>query len=70
MLLERGKVGERWRSERWESLSLLTPNWLNRLPGSPPHANRNGFLSRADFVEYLDSYARSFGAPGRRRASR
>jgi putative flavoprotein involved in K+ transport len=63
VLLERGKVGERWRSERWESLSLLTPNWLNRLPGSAPHADRNGFLSRTGFVQYLDAYARSFDAP-------
>ena len=44
VVLERGRVGERWRSERWESLRLLTPNWLNRLPGAPalpdPEAER------------------------------
>ena len=34
VVLERGRVGERWRSERWDSLRLLTPNWLNRLPGA------------------------------------
>ena len=33
VLFERGRVGERWRSERWESLRLLTPNWMTRLPG-------------------------------------
>ena len=32
VVLERGRVGERWRSERWDSLTLLTPNWLNGLP--------------------------------------
>ena len=32
VVLERGRVGERWRSERWDSLALLTPNWANRLP--------------------------------------
>ena len=32
VLLERGKIGERWRSERWDSLQLLTPNWQSRLP--------------------------------------
>jgi putative flavoprotein involved in K+ transport len=32
VILERGRVGERWRSERWDSLRLLTPNWQSRLP--------------------------------------
>ncbi|MDQ3740170.1 MAG: NAD(P)-binding domain-containing protein, partial [Actinomycetota bacterium] len=63
LVLERGRVGERWRSERWDSLALLTPNWLNRLPGAPPHADPDGFLSRDGFVGHLERYARSFGAP-------
>ena len=33
VVLERGRVAERWRSERWDSLRLLTPNWMSRLPG-------------------------------------
>ena len=33
VILERGRVAERWRSERWDSLRLLTPNWQTRLPG-------------------------------------
>ena len=33
VVLERGRVAERWRSERWDSLRLLTPNWATRLPG-------------------------------------
>ena len=32
-VLERGHVAERWRSERWDSLHLLTPRWQSRLPG-------------------------------------
>jgi putative flavoprotein involved in K+ transport len=63
VVLERGRMGERWRSERWDSLTLLTPNWLNRLDGSPPHAEPDGFLGREAFVDYLESYARSFAAP-------
>jgi putative flavoprotein involved in K+ transport len=61
VLLERGRVGERWRSERWESLRLLTPNWLNRLPGAPELPDRNGYLDRRRLVEYLEAYAE--GAP-------
>jgi putative flavoprotein involved in K+ transport len=33
VLLERGRVAERWRSERWDSFSLLSPNRYNELPG-------------------------------------
>ena len=38
VVLERGRVAERWRSERWDSLRLLTPNWMTRLPGLVLHA--------------------------------
>jgi putative flavoprotein involved in K+ transport len=63
VVLERGRVGERWRSERWDSLALLTPNWANRLPHDDPPADPDGYLSRADFVARLERYARSFAAP-------
>src|SRR5262249_9282353 len=63
VLLERGHIGERWRSERWDSLVLLTPNRYNRLPAPPGHADPDGFLARAEVVAYLDAYADSFGAP-------
>jgi len=33
VVLERGKVAERWRTETWDSLHLLSPNWMTRLPG-------------------------------------
>ncbi|WP_237212934.1 NAD(P)-binding domain-containing protein [Falsiroseomonas oryziterrae] len=64
VVLERGRLAERWRSERWDSLRLLTPNWMNRLPG---HAYRgpdpDGFMTMPEVVGFLDSYARSFAAP-------
>ena len=34
VVIERGEVGNSWRTERWDSLRLLTPNWMNRLPGN------------------------------------
>lgn len=63
VVLDRGRIAERWRSERWDSLTLLTPNWMNGLPGSAPHADTDGFLARDEYISYLDRYARSFGAP-------
>ena len=61
VVLERGRVGERWRSERWSSLRLLTPNWLNRLPGTAPLPDPEGFLDRDGIVAHLEAYAS--GAP-------
>jgi putative flavoprotein involved in K+ transport len=64
VVLERGRVAERWRSERWESLRLLTPNWQTRLPGfaySGPEPD--GFMSTSQVVRFLESYARASAAP-------
>jgi putative flavoprotein involved in K+ transport len=57
VVLERGRVAERWRSERWESLTLLTPSWLNGLPGAPPPAEPDGYADRAGFIAQLEAYA-------------
>lgn len=70
VVLERGRVGERWHSEVWDSLHLLTPNWMNTLPGwsCAPH-DPDGFLSAGGFAANLTSYARSFSAPVRESTS-
>jgi putative flavoprotein involved in K+ transport len=62
-VLDGGRIGERWRTERWESLALLTPNWLNRLHGGRAHGDADGYLQRDAFVDYLRSYARTNRAP-------
>lgn len=63
VLLERGRLAERWRSERWDSLALLTPDWANQLPGAPSPQDPDAFRTGADFVADLERYAASFGAP-------
>jgi putative flavoprotein involved in K+ transport len=66
VVLDRGCVGERWRTARWDSFRLLTPNWLSRLPGwryTGPEPD--GYMSAGEFVGYLCDYARSFDAPVR-----
>jgi putative flavoprotein involved in K+ transport len=64
VVLERGRVGERWRSETWDSLRLLTPNWMNGLPGCAYDGpDPDGFMSAADFVARIERYARRFDAP-------
>jgi putative flavoprotein involved in K+ transport len=64
VVLERGAVAHAWRTQRWDSLRLLTPNWLSRLPGYPyagpdPH----GYMSAAQVAEHLDGYRLTTGAP-------
>ena len=64
VVLERGRIGERWRSERWDSLRLLTPRWLSRLPGHRYQGpDPDGFMTKDEVVGYLESYAASFDAP-------
>jgi len=63
-ILERGRAAERWRSERWDSLRLLTPRWQSRMPGwSYSGPDRDGFMTRDEVIDYLGRYAGSFSAP-------
>jgi len=63
-VLERGHVAERWRSERWDSLHLLTPRWQSRLPGwSYLGPDPDGYMTRTEVTQYLEDYSRSFSAP-------
>jgi putative flavoprotein involved in K+ transport len=66
VVLERGRIGERWRSERWDSLRLLTPNWATWLPGwryTGPEPD--GFMDRLEVAAYLEAYAAASRAPVR-----
>jgi putative flavoprotein involved in K+ transport len=64
VVVERGRIAERWRSSRWESLRLLTPNWMSRLPAwSYPGADPHGYMTAPELAGYLEDYAGSFTAP-------
>jgi putative flavoprotein involved in K+ transport len=68
VVLERGEVANSWRTERWDSLRLLTPNWMNRLPGpSPavtgPDDDPDGFMDAAGVATMIGRYARDVAAP-------
>ena len=63
VVLERGSVGESWR-RRWDSFRLVVPNWTVNLPGARYDGDDpDGFMPKADVVDYLNRYARSFSAP-------
>lgn len=66
IVLERGRIGESWRSQRWDSFYLNTPNWSNSLPGMEFYPDDpDAFGHRDQIVSYLEGYAGSFGAPVR-----
>jgi len=64
VVLERGRTAERWRAHPWETLRLLTPNWMSRLPGwhytGPDPA---GFMPVTHVAAYLTAYAAASRAP-------
>lgn len=63
VVLERGRIAERWRSQRWDSLRLLTPRWQARLPGwSYQGPDPHGFMTREELIAYLEAYAASFAS--------
>ena len=70
VVLERGRVGERWRSERWDSLCFQSPNWNMNLPGWPrmtadPQANPDAFSPLHEVTGYIERYATAIQAPVR-----
>ena len=64
VVLERGEVANSWRTERWDSLRLLTPNWQSRLPGYGYDGDEpDGYRTMPEVIGFLDRYARVISAP-------
>ncbi|MGD9954300.1 MAG: flavin-containing monooxygenase [Burkholderiales bacterium] len=66
VVLERGEVANSWKTERWASLTLLTPNWQARLPGlAGPIADPQGYRTMPETAAFLERYAEAVAAPVR-----
>jgi putative flavoprotein involved in K+ transport len=66
VVLERGEVAHTWKTERWDSLRLLTPNWQSRLPGfGYSGAEPDGYRTVPETVAFIERYAEVIGAPVR-----
>lgn len=64
VVLERGEVANSWRTERWDSLRLLTPNWQSRLPGMRSTCeDPDGYMTMPDVVDLITDYADTIAAP-------
>ncbi|GAC1404267.1 MAG: MSMEG_0569 family flavin-dependent oxidoreductase [Candidatus Velthaea sp.] len=63
-VLEKQRIGEAWRSARWDTFCLVTPNWQCTLPGFPySGSDPDGFMKQADIIRYIEDYAASFDPP-------
>ncbi len=64
LVLERDRVASAWRSSRWDSFCLVTPNWQCRLPGFPYRGgDPYGFMVKDDIVRYINDYVAFFNPP-------
>ena len=64
VVLERGDVANSWKTERWDSLRLLTPNWQSRLPDfSYEGDDPDGYRTMPEVIDFLDGYAQTISAP-------
>jgi putative flavoprotein involved in K+ transport len=66
VIFEKNRIAHAWRTQRWDSFCLVTPNWQCRLPGYPyPGDDPNGFMLKDEIVRYVEDYARLIEAPVR-----
>lgn len=64
IVFEKNKIAHSWRSKRWDSFCLVTPNWQCKLPGYPyPGHDPHGFMQKDEIVQYIESYVASFDPP-------
>ncbi|MEM7386839.1 MAG: MSMEG_0569 family flavin-dependent oxidoreductase, partial [Verrucomicrobiota bacterium] len=64
LILEKNGVGHAWRSERWDSFALVTPNHQCRLPGYHYDGDDpEGFMARDEIVRFIEGYARELDPP-------
>jgi putative flavoprotein involved in K+ transport len=64
LVIEKNRAGHAWRSERWDSFCLVTPNWQCALPGFPYAGDDpEGFMVKDEIVQYIEQYVDAFKPP-------
>src|ERR687897_2397124 len=66
LVVERHRIAERWRSERWDSLVANGPAWHDCFPGMEfPDTHADAFVHKEKVADYFVAYARQISAPVR-----
>src|ERR1700679_4174197 len=63
VVLERGRIAEKWRSGRWDSLVANGPAWHDRFPGLEFDGDPAAFVPKEQVADYFAAYAQKIGAP-------
>ncbi|MGI9624615.1 MAG: NAD(P)-binding domain-containing protein [Acidimicrobiales bacterium] len=64
VVLERGQIAHSWKTERWDSLRLLTPNWQSTLPGYEYSGDEpDEYMAMPELIEFIETYASVVDAP-------
>ncbi|MFN4142656.1 NAD(P)-binding domain-containing protein [Aestuariivirga sp.] len=64
LVLERKRLAERWRSERWDSLAFQMPNWSLQLPGMGYEgSDPDGFATHGEILAFIERYAERIKPP-------
>jgi len=64
VIFEKNRIAHSWRSERWDTFRLVTPNHQCRLPGHPYLSDEpEGFMSKEEIVNYIEQFAKKFRPP-------
>ena len=65
VILEKSaQVGDAWRNRRWDSFTLVTPNWSFQLPGAEYTGSEpEGFMPKEEIVRRIEQYEQKIGFP-------
>jgi putative flavoprotein involved in K+ transport len=64
VVLEKDQAFHAWRTQRWDSFCLVTPNWQCKLPGLPYDGDDpEGFMKRDELNAYLDRFLAKLNPP-------
>jgi hypothetical protein len=66
LVVEKRRIAESWRSDRWDGLHFQAPNWNVTLPDFPfPHTDPNGYATHLQIADFIAAYAAFIAAPVR-----
>ena len=63
LVLERGRIAEKWRTGRWDNLVANGPAWHDRFPGLEFAGDPEGFPGKEAVADYFVDYAARIAAP-------